>query len=60
MRAMKPGNSHLIVELCEYDRKMNNRRDEIERLSHRLKDLRRIFPRFGKQAVMFIAFINSR
>ncbi|MBI0329679.1 hypothetical protein I6G79_22140 [Burkholderia plantarii] len=60
MKATKPGNSHSIVEPCEYDRKMDNRRNEIDRLSRRLKDLRRIFPRFGRHNAMFIAFINSR
>ncbi len=57
---MKSGNSHSIVEPCESDRKMYKRCNEIERLSRRLKDSRRIFSRFGRHDAMFIAFVNSR
>ena len=42
----------------EYDRAMYKRRNEIERLFRRLKGFRRIFSRFEKLDVMFIAFIN--
>ena len=42
----------------EYDRVMYKRRNEIERLFRRLKGFRRIFSRFEKLDVMFIAFIN--
>ena len=42
----------------EYDRVMYRRRNEIERLFRRLKGFRRIFSRFEKLDVMFIAFIN--
>ena len=42
----------------EYDRAMYKRRNEIERLFRRLKVFRRIFSRFEKLDVMFVAFIN--
>jgi len=42
----------------EYDRAMYKRRNEIERLFRRLKGFRRIFSRFDKLDVMFLAFIN--
>ena len=42
----------------EYDREMYRRRNEIERLFRRLKGFRRIFSRFDKLDVMFIAFIQ--
>ena len=41
-----------------YDRAMYKRRNEIERLFRRLKGFRRIFSRFEKHDVMFVAFIN--
>jgi len=37
---------------------MDRRRNEIERLFRRLKGFRRIFSRFEKLDVMFVAFIN--
>lgn len=37
---------------------MYKRRNEVERLFRRLKGFRRIFSRFDKFDVMFIAFIN--
>jgi transposase len=46
------------VEPWEYDREMYRRRNEVERLFRRLKGFRRIFSRFDKLDVMFIAFIN--
>jgi len=46
------------VTAWEYDRTMYKRRNEIERLFRRLKGFRRIFSRFEKLDVMFIAFIN--
>jgi transposase len=46
------------LEPWEYDRAMYKRRNEIERLFRRLKGFRRIFSRFEKLDVMFIAFIN--
>lgn len=42
----------------EYDRHMYSRRNEIERLFRRLKGFRRIFSRFDKLDVMFLAFIH--
>ena len=42
----------------EYDREMYKRRNEIERLFRRLKGFRRIFSRFEKLDVMFMAFIH--
>jgi len=42
----------------EYDRAMYKRRNEIERLFRRLKGFRRLFSRFEKLDVMFVAFIN--
>ena len=40
-----------------YDRAVYKRRNEIERLFRRLKGFRRIFSRFEKLDVIFIAFI---
>jgi transposase len=42
----------------EYDREMYKRRKEVERLFRRLKGYRRIFSRFEKLDIMFIAFIS--
>ena len=46
------------VTAWEYNRAMYKRRNEIERLFRRLKGFRRIFSRFEKLDVMFVAFIN--
>jgi len=46
------------VSPWEYNRAMYKRRNEIERLFRRLKGFRRIFSRFEKLDVMFLAFIN--
>lgn len=46
------------VQPWEYDRLMYARRNEIERLFRRLKSFRRIFSRFDKLDVMFVAFIH--
>ena len=46
------------IEPWEYDKTMYRRRNEIERLFRRLKGFRRIFSRFEKLDVMFIAFIH--
>jgi transposase len=46
------------IEPWEYDKAMYRRRNEIERLFRRLKGFRRIFSRFEKLDVMFIAFIH--
>lgn len=42
----------------KYDREMYKRRNEVERLFKRPKGFRRIFSRFKKLDVMFIAFIH--
>ena len=42
----------------EYDQEMYKRRNEVERLFRRLKGFRRIFSRFDKLDVMFLAFIS--
>ncbi len=46
------------AEPWEYDREMYRRRNEIERLFRRLKGFRRVFSRFDKLDVMFLAFIH--
>jgi transposase len=46
------------ISAWQYDRAMYKRRNEIERLFRRLKGFRRIFSRFEKLDVMFMAFIN--
>ena len=42
----------------KYDRELYKKRNEVERLFRRLKGFRRIFSRFEKLDVVFIAFIN--
>ena len=42
----------------EYDRALYKKRNEIERLSRRLKGFRRIFSRFEKLDVVFLAFLH--
>jgi transposase len=42
----------------EYDRARYRQRNQIERLFRRLKGFRRIFSRFEKLDVMFVAFIT--
>jgi transposase len=46
------------LEPWEHDREMYKRRNEVERLFRRLKGFRRIFSRFDKLDVMFIAYIQ--
>jgi transposase len=46
------------ITAWEYNKAMYKRRNEIERLFRRLKGFRRIFSRFEKLDVMFMAFIN--
>ncbi len=41
----------------EYDRQLYMKRNEVERLFRRLKGFRRIFSRFEKLDVIFLAFI---
>jgi transposase len=42
----------------KYDRELYKKRNEVERLFRRLKGFRRIFSRFEKLGVAFLAFIN--
>jgi transposase len=42
----------------EFDRALYRRRNQVERLFRRLKGFRRIFSRFDKLDVMFLAFLN--
>ncbi len=42
----------------DYDHALYKQRNEIERLFRRLKGFRRIFSRFDKLDVMFVAFIT--
>jgi transposase len=42
----------------EYDKALYNKRNEVERLFRRLKGFRRIFSRFEKLDVMFLAFVH--
>jgi transposase len=46
------------VDAWTYDRVLYKRRNEIERLFRRLKGFRRIFSRFEKLDVMYMAFIH--
>jgi transposase len=42
----------------EYDRALYKKRNEVERLFRRLKGFRRLFSRFEKLDVVFLAFLN--
>ena len=44
-------------EPWEYDRELYKKRNQVERLFRRLKGFRRIFSRFEKLDVVFLAFI---
>jgi transposase len=46
------------IEPWEYDCALYKKRNQIERLSRRLKGFRRIFSRFEKLDVLFIGFLN--
>jgi transposase len=46
------------IERWEYDRALYKKRNEIERLFRRLKGFRRIFSRFEKLDVIFLAFLQ--
>jgi len=43
---------------CDYDHAFYKKRNEIERLFRRLKGFRRIFSRFEKLDVIFLAFLS--
>ncbi len=47
-----------MTEPWEYNRALNKKRNEIERLFRRLKSFRRIFSRFEKLDVVFLACLN--
>lgn len=42
----------------EYDRTLYRRRNEVERLFRRLKGYRRVFTRYDKLDVLFLAFVH--
>jgi transposase len=44
--------------MTQYDKAMYRRRNEIERLFRRLKGFRRIFSRFDKLDLVFLAFLH--
>jgi transposase len=46
------------IEPWEYDRALYKKRNEIQRLFRRLKGFRRIFSRFEKLDVVFLAFVH--
>ena len=46
------------IQPWEYNRALYKKRNEIERLFRRLKGFRRIFSRFEKLDVIFLAFLN--
>jgi transposase len=46
------------LDRWQYDRELYKKRNEVERLFRRLKGFRRIFSRFEKLDVVFLAFIN--
>jgi transposase len=46
------------IQPWEYDRALYKKRNEIERLFRRLKGFRRIFSRFEKLDVLFLAFLT--
>ena len=46
------------LEPWEYDKAMDRKRNEIERLFRRLKGFRRIFSRFEKLDVLFLGFLT--
>jgi transposase len=46
------------LDLWEYDRELHKKHNEVERGFRRLKGFRRIFSRFEKLNVIFLAFIN--
>ena len=51
-----PPNSNRL-EPWGYDKELYKRRNEIERLFRKLKGFRRVFTRFDKLAVMYLAFV---
>jgi transposase len=46
------------IEPWDFDRALYRKRNEVERLFRRLKGFRRIFSRFEKLDVVFLAFVH--
>ena len=46
------------LEPWEYDKEMYKRRNEVERLFRRIKGFRRVFTRYEKLDVMYLAFLT--
>jgi len=46
------------LELWEYDKELYKRRNEVERLFRRIKGFRRVFTRYEKLDVMYLAFLT--
>ena len=46
------------LEPWQYDKAIYRKRNEVERLFRRLKGFRRIFSRFDKLGVVFLAFVH--
>ena len=46
------------LEPWQYDKALDRKRNEVERLFRRLKGFRRIFSRFDKLDVLFLGFLN--
>ena len=46
------------LEPWEYDRELYKRRNEVERLFRRIKGFRRVFTRYEKLDVMYLAFLT--
>lgn len=45
------------LEPWEYDKELYKRRNEVERLFRRLKGFRRVFTRYDKLDVIYLAFV---
>ena len=46
------------LEPWEYDKELYKRRNEVERLFRRIKGFRRVFTRYEKLDVMYLAFLT--
>jgi transposase len=55
--AVVPPLAHRVAP-WKYDREMYKRRNEVERLFRRLKGFRRVFCRYDKLDIMYIAFVH--
>ncbi|CAN5488168.1 hypothetical protein BH11ARM2_BH11ARM2_08100 [soil metagenome] len=54
--AVPPKKNRIVA--WEYDRALYGRRNEVERLFRRLKGYRRVFVRYDKLDLMFLAFVT--